>query len=90
MQDDNMGHLAANEKAMKVPIKPLSSISEAGASSRVLTSNRPQSLTLARVDQVSRSKWPPLRLQSLRARPRCRSRGPTGRSEGSWLDLKVI
>ena len=36
-----MEHLATNEKAVKVPTKPLSPIPEAGASSRVPTLNKP-------------------------------------------------
>ena len=42
MQDDNLGHLATNEKAAKVPTKPLSPIPETGVTSHTETPNRPQ------------------------------------------------
>jgi hypothetical protein len=56
MQDDNMGHPAANDEAAKVTTKPLSPILEAGVSSKGLTSKRPQSLTPIGVDRASGSE----------------------------------
>ena len=83
-QGENFEHPDPHEEVDHALAKPLSPISEEGASSRILTPDQTRGPTSPRVDRASGSKRPRLsRLLVTRAQTRSMSKGPTGRSEGN-------
>jgi hypothetical protein len=99
MSDDSVGvandNMGASPKAAEgVPERAMSSIPEAGNSSRALTSKRPRSLTPAGVEkrtELRRSNASEASgASSSKSTVEIKPEGPIGPLEGSWLNLEGI